>query len=295
MRTQPWTDRFRRDLGTLCPLERVRRALVGVSGGPDSVALLRLLADLRGEGDPRPFPELIAAHVHHGIRGRDADLDAEFVKALAARLGVECLVARADAPAERRALGLSPEAAARSVRFRQFRAWAAEKDAGVLFLAQHAEDQAETVLLRAVRGSGVRGLAGMAPVRPLERPGGTTLVVRPLLSWSRADILRYLEAAGETYRTDLSNDDLSVPRNRLRREVLPVLEADVQPGARRSLARLAEIAGAVARDLESLGRRALSEARTGRPGGGGLLSVEALRAWPPSVVREALRIAVEEA
>jgi tRNA(Ile)-lysidine synthase len=231
--------------------------------------------------------------VHHGIRGPEADGDEEFVRRLAADRGAECLFARGDARGEARERGLSPEAAARSLRFRHFRRWAAEHDLDLVLLGQHLDDQAETVLLRALRGAGIRGLAGMRAARPLRRAGGSTLLARPLLTWRRRDLLAFLDERGQPYRRDSTNNDTSIPRNLLRRTVLPLLERRVQSGAVRSLARLGGIAGKVSRDLRLLGHRALGQAGASGPGGSICLSVEALRAWPPSVIREAVSLALE--
>lgn len=231
--------------------------------------------------------------MHHGIRGAEADGDEQFVRRLAADRGVECLVERGDARAEARKRGLSPEAAARALRFRYFRRWAVEYDLDLVLLAQHLDDQSETVLLRALRGAGIRGLAGIRAARPLRRRGGSTLLARPLLTWRRRDLLAFLEERGQPSRADSTNRDTSVPRNLLRRSVLPLLERRVQAGAVRSLARLGGIAAGVSRDLRLLGHRALGEAGSRGPGGSICLSVEVLGAWPPSVIREAVSLALE--
>lgn len=287
-----WIDRFRRSLTASCNLRRARRLLVGVSGGPDSTALLCLLVELRDSVAPHPFPLVMAGHVHHGLRGAEADEDEAFVRRLAGDRGVEILVARGDAGAEGRRGRLSPEAAARSLRLRLFRAWAEERDLDAILLAHHLDDQAETVLLRAIRGAGVAGLGGIPRSRLLAGKGTRTRVIRPLLGWTRADILRYLKDRGRPYRLDSTNEDPTVPRNLLRREVLPVLESRVQAGAIRSLARLGRIAAGVARDVRELAVRGLREGRVPGPESTVCLSAEALRAWPPIVLREVLVLAL---
>ncbi|MBI4600548.1 MAG: tRNA lysidine(34) synthetase TilS, partial [Planctomycetes bacterium] len=116
--------------------------LVGVSGGPDSTALLLLFAELKAR-DPGGFPELIAGHVHHGLRGEGADRDAEFAAGAARALGIECLVERVDARAEARRRSLSLEAAGRALRYDAFARWARERGIDAVALAHHADDQAE--------------------------------------------------------------------------------------------------------------------------------------------------------
>jgi tRNA(Ile)-lysidine synthase len=275
-------------------LDGVRRLLVAVSGGPDSIALLHLLASLRARRGPERFPALLVGHVHHGLRGADADADAAFVRGVAAAHGLEILVHRGDARAEAMERGLSPEAAARSLRYRVLGAWAVEARLDAVALAHHLDDQAETVLLRAVRGTGIRGLAGIPESRLLTaRP--RVRLIRPLLGWTRESILAYLSAVRQPYRTDSSNLDLGIPRNRVRHEILPLLERWVHPGARRSLHSLGLAAGSLARDIRSLGRRCFREARVAGPRRGILLDIETLRSWPGSVLDEAFRLAVVRA
>jgi tRNA(Ile)-lysidine synthase len=266
--------------------------LVGVSGGADSTALLRLLVELRARQGP-PFPEILVGHVHHGLRGLDADEDAGFVRDLARRHGLECVVAREDAWREAEVRRLSPEAAARAVRYRAFRTWARERQVDAILLGHHRLDQAETVLLRAVRGAGIRGLAGMAPVRSLRVEGRIVWLLRPLLDWPRAWIMSYLRSSRQPYREDRTNAERSIPRNRLRHEILPLLDSAVQPGAVDSLARLGALACRVDRDLRRLGQRAFFEACEGELRGEVRLALNRLRNWPPTVAREALSCALD--
>jgi tRNA(Ile)-lysidine synthase len=289
-----WGARFRRALERGRLLRGVERLLIAVSGGPDSTALFLLFLELRSSGLPG-FPELLAGHVHHGLRGDEADRDEAFVRALAAERGLECLVARAAARDEAARAGLSPEAAARSVRYRAFREWASERRIDAIALAHHLDDQAETVLFRALRGTGWRGLAGMPRRRRLCREGPATRIIRPLLGWRRQALLDYLREKGQPYRLDHTNDDPSVPRNFLRLRVIPLLEAGVHPGAPAALARLGRIARRCAADVALLGRRAFAEAVVARPWAGVFLDVAALRAWPATVLHEVFRLAIAAA
>jgi tRNA(Ile)-lysidine synthase len=202
--------------------------LVAVSGGPDSTALLHALAQLQTVLGIR----LRAAHVHHGIRGKEADLDAAAARALARGLVIPSNLRRVDAPAHARASGLSLETAARELRYAALAAIARRCRADRIATGHTMDDQAETVLLNLLRGAGPRGLAGIPPVRDR--------IIRPLLDLRRADVTRYCQANDLVYRVDHSNVDLSHTRNRLRHEIIPALER-VQPAIVPQLARLAGI------------------------------------------------------
>lgn len=282
-------------------MDSTRKLLVAVSGGPDSTALVRLLWELREKRGRAHFPELLVAHVDHGLRGEASRADAAFVESLAGRLSCPFLLGRGDARREAQNRGSSPEAAARELRYEFFRDWALARSVDALVLAHHADDQAETVILRAIRGSGLRGLGAMADQRslwpPEPSPQSATrsvvpLVLRPLLGWRREELLAFLADRRESYRTDATNDDVAVPRNRVRLEVLPALEA-VQAGAVESLARLAERARRLRSDVETLGARALQEAVVVSPAtlAGFKVETSLLRVWPQSVVHAALELA----
>ncbi len=203
---------------------RGARVLVAVSGGADSVALLHALLALGQRVE--------AAHVHHGLRGADADADLAFVAQLSHALGVPFSEAHV-AAAERD--GRSPEARARELRYRALEQLRVRRGCAHIATAHHRDDQAETLLLRAVRGT---GLAGLASIRP-SLDGGR--VLRPVLALPRAELRRYLAERGLAFREDASNRELAIPRNRLRAEVLPALES-IQPGAGARLAALAALA-----------------------------------------------------
>ncbi len=199
--------------------------LAAVSGGPDSVALLDLLLAL----DVR----VSVAHVHHGLRVEAAE-DAAFVTGLAKRSGVPFVLQRVDVPARLAATGESVETAARALRYDALQDAVREAGADRIATGHTADDQAETVLMRLLRGTGISGLAGIPPRREN--------IVRPLLPIRRADILAYLHARELDYRTDATNASLDFTRNRLRHELLPALEANYSPQFRRQLAHLAVLA-----------------------------------------------------
>jgi tRNA(Ile)-lysidine synthase len=188
--------------------------LVAVSGGPDSVALLALLASLA----PSWRLRLSALHVNYGLRGEESEEDQRFVTRLCARLGVPLICERVDLHhVDGPAKGLSLQARAREARYAALRRAAASLGADKVALGHTADDQAETLLMWMLRGSGTAGLAGIRPVRE-------GLYVRPLLDVSRADVLAYLEAKGLAFRTDSSNAKPLYLRNRLRRDLLPLLK-----------------------------------------------------------------------
>lgn len=183
--------------------------LLAVSGGADSLALLHGAAELA----PTTGWTLAVAHVHHGWRGKDAGRDLQFVADHARRLGLPFFHRRRDARGEARRLRLSPEAAARRVRYESLAEMAVEAGASRIATAHQKDDRVETYLLARERKGGLASLAG-----PRERRADG--VVRPLLAVSRREILDFLSACGLTWRRDRTNGDLSLARNRLRREVV---------------------------------------------------------------------------
>lgn len=209
--------RFLREQG----VGRDAALLVAVSGGADSVALLHGLLAL-GQ-------RVVVAHVHHGLRGEAADRDRDFVCEQARRLGVELHVRRVDAT---RRDGRSPEARARELRYAALEEMRGEGGCAFIATAHTRDDQAETVLLRAIRGTGLAGLAGIAP------RSADGVLLRPLLRVRRGEIRRYLRERELRWCEDASNADLRIPRNRVRAQVLPLLEA-IHPGALERLAALA--------------------------------------------------------
>lgn len=209
--------------------------VIGVSGGPDSVALLFFLLDMAKEYDLR----LHIAHVNHMIRGADADADADYVEKLAESLRVPVTIERVDVPGVARRSGATVEDAGRSVRYGLFLRIAKDLGFSKVAVGHNADDQAETVLMRVIRGAGTRGLAGIPPTRDLGE--GITLI-RPLIGTGRDSIEAYCRAKNVCPRQDATNLDTSYFRNRVRRELLPLLEANYNSNIRASLTRLAATA-----------------------------------------------------
>jgi tRNA(Ile)-lysidine synthase len=218
-----FTERFRRSLDALGVRGADAHVLVAVSGGCDSTSLLHVLRFAADDAGLR----LTAAHFDHGMRAGSAR-DAAWVRGLCGAWGVPLIEGRAETAPR-------TEEEARDARYAFLRSAQAEAGATHLATAHHADDQAETVLFRVLRGTGLPGLAGIPP-------RDETGLVRPLLSFWRAEILRYARGAGLAWREDASNARPDPARNRIRLRLLPQIERHVAPGARRSLARLAELA-----------------------------------------------------
>jgi tRNA(Ile)-lysidine synthase len=206
------------------------RAGVAVSGGADSVALLRLLESLRDRLGIR----LIVLHFDHMLRGAESDADARFVEGLARARGLECIVGREDVAAAATAHKWNLEDAARRLRYAFFKRLVTEGRATRIVVAHTADDQAETVLAHILRGTGPAGLAGIYPA--------VGSVVRPLLAERRKDLREYLGAVGQGWREDATNRDVSRQRARIREQLVPLLERDFSPLAVDRLAGLAELA-----------------------------------------------------
>jgi tRNA(Ile)-lysidine synthase len=268
------------------------------------VALLVAMADARA----KTGLVLSAVHVHHGLRGAEADGDARFVAELAKKLDVPLRVEQGDVTslaAERRQ-GI--EEAARSLRYRIFHELLASREVDTVATAHTLDDQAETVLMKMLRGAWTEGLGGIAPVITVEEiGGGRGRIVRPLLEVTRAEIVAHLEARGQPWREDSTNQELVFTRNRVRHTLLPQLR-EFQPRISEQLARMA----AVARDEEAWWGRELARVMSGmvlpgrpvrgggranstRPGEGGVaIELERLRAMHPALQRRVLRAAAEQ-
>ena len=218
--------------------------VVAVSGGPDSMALLHALLHLRG----RMGLSLRGAHLDHGLRGDAGAADAAFVADIFADAGVPYDVEKADVAAYRAAHRLSLEQAAREVRYAFLARVYREHGADAVALGHTADDQGETILMHVVRGSGLTGLRGMEPWSSRPVDGTEVRFVRPLLGLPRADTEAYCRALGLRPRTDESNRSPDFTRNRVRTELLPLLE-ELNPAVRDALLRLST---AAARELSYL-------------------------------------------
>lgn len=243
--------------------------VVGVSGGPDSLCLLHVLREVA----PALRLSLHVAHVNHGLRGAESDSDATFVAETAAGWSLPCTVERADVAALAAQPGVSTEEAARTARYAFLARLAGALDVHTVAVGHNADDQAETVLMHWLRGSGLAGLRGMTASSPIppqlaivdcQLPIDEVQLTRPLLFIPRSDILHYCQQHGLSPRFDRSNEDVTFFRNRLRHELLPLLEG-YNPQIRRILRSSAAV---IADDYE-------------------LLRGHLLNTWPQVVVQEA--------
>lgn len=216
------------------PYSPRRRYLVGVSGGLDSVVLLHILHQLR-------YRRLIVVHLNHALRGRASGADAAFVKRLAKRLDLDIESRREDVDQRARRDRQSLETAAREARYQFFAEVARRRRCHHLFLAHHADDQVETVIMRLFRGTGSKGLGGMHPVSQRRLQGTALTIVRPLLEIPRETLESYAEAHQEIrFREDASNEDRHFLRNRIRHDLIPHLNACFGRDVRAAMLRLAK-------------------------------------------------------
>jgi tRNA(Ile)-lysidine synthase len=261
--------------------------IVAVSGGPDSIALAHLCVGLLRDG---AIARLFIAHVNHQLRGPESDADETFVTGLPTNWqtpDVTCRTTRIDVAAIARAETDNLETIARRERYRWLADLACEVGAAWVATGHSADDQAETVLFRLLRGSGILGLGGISPCRPL---GERVQLIRPLLTARRQMLLDYLHERNIGYRLDSSNRDLRFTRNRLRLELLPRLQADYNPAIVEVLCRLAEQAQEVHAEIAAAAARLLCVAELPRAGAVLVFSVERLQNAAPNLVREMFRL-----
>jgi tRNA(Ile)-lysidine synthetase-like protein len=312
-------DRVRQYVRRYRLLEPGAMVVAGVSGGPDSLCLLHLLRRLAPELGLR----LHVAHLNHGLRGAEADADEGFVAALATEWGLPCTTGRVQVGELAAAHGHSLEEAARQARYRFLAEVAQAQGARVIAVGHHADDQAETVLMHFLRGSGVAGLRGMLPASslhvgwlpddeaesaaeakategefcqpqlavPSAPASGELFLVRPLLAVTRAEIAAYCAEHGLRPRFDRSNEDTTYFRNRLRLELIPLLE-QYNPGIRAVLARTAELMAGEAELLRASLEAAWGQVVLPSPAGEVYFDLQAWRALPLGLQRATLRQAI---
>ena len=256
-------------------MEEKQAILAGISGGADSVCLLLLLCALKSRLDIQIF----AVHVEHGIRGEESLADAGFVRDLCARLSVPCRIHAVNVPERAKRLGRSLEETGRMVRYEIFEQEACDLERRFgrgcrIAVAHNANDNAETMLYHLARGTGVRGLAGIPPIRGR--------VIRPLLILERREIEAYLKEKGQSFCRDATNETDMYRRNRIRHRILPVME-EVNSEAVRHMRRTGEMLGELDAWLQRVADQILEEA-AGEDG----LRKEPLRELPGPIRREVL-------
>lgn len=246
------------------------KVLCAVSGGADSVMLLHFLSRLEGV-------EVMAAHFNHCLRGAESDRDEEFVRALCARLGVNCVTGHGNVAAFAEKWGRGTEDAARVLRYEFLSETAGKEGCAKIATAHNAEDNAETVLLNMTRGTGLRGLGGIPPVRGI--------FIRPLLQTTRAEIEEYLAFHGLEHVEDSSNASDDYSRNRIRHHVTPVLR-ELNPAFAENVARMTE----TLREDEDYFRGEALKFIAENSGGDGSLSAGAMMELPRSIRMRVLRL-----
>lgn len=232
--------------------------MLGVSGGADSMALLHCVHNLAARRDTRWRPHV--AHLNHGLRGPAGDADAEFVGRAATHRRLPFVTERVDVREFAAAHDLTIEEAARACRYAFLARAAASADAAVVAVAHHADDQAETILHHILRGSGLRGLAGMPAIRPLDATG-TLRLARPLLYFRRVMLGDYLRAVDVAWCADAANIDEAHTRNRIRHRLLPMIEQQINPRVVDALLRMGEQARASSELIESMAASLLTGPR----------------------------------
>lgn len=280
-------------------LNRGDVVVAAVSGGADSLCLLHLLWRLRDE----LRITLHVAHLDHGLRGEASAADARFVAEFAAGLGLPAAVEQRDVDAYRRAHRLTPEEAAREVRYRFLAEVAGRVGAAAVATGHTADDNVETIVLHWLRGAGLAGMRGILPKRPLRFPGYATtpdvsdrcrpvVLVRPLLRVNRAQTEAYCREYGLAFRRDATNAEPSAARNRIRLDLLPELER-YNPRLRETLLRAAAAASGDEEFIRNQALAAWPGVVMADAGGALVLERAAFRLLHPSIQRAILRMALE--
>jgi tRNA(Ile)-lysidine synthase len=229
---QGFFEHVREALREYALLEPKDRVLVACSGGPDSMALFHILMDLSREYDLT----LYMAHLNHGIR-KEADEDEAFVRQVAENAGIPVAAESVNCLELSKEWGMSLEGAARKIRYEFFERQAKRLGISKVALGHTAEDQAETILMRLIRGTGLQGMGGIPPIR---HSRGISYV-RPLIRCQRSDVLDYLSSADISYRTDSTNFRRCCTRNRVRLDLMPLLKKGFNPSIVHNLSRTAEM------------------------------------------------------
>lgn len=284
------TEKAKRTISRYNMLSPGDTVLIGVSGGPDSMALLYLLMDISKEFSIK----IKAAHLNHGFR-KEAMEEAEFVEKAAASLGLPAIIKSVDVPSIKERDNLSAQEAARKARYAFFEEAANEAGANKVALAHTSDDQAETVLMRLIRGSGPLGLSGIPPVRDMSG-GQEAIIIRPLIDCSRKDVEGYLSEKGISYVIDSSNLKMDYMRNRVRMELIPFLEG-YNPNIKETLARNAEVSHRDNHFLEAKAGEAFAGCQGSGNGGQGSneglsISFKALKDLHPALLSRVLRKAI---
>lgn len=259
------------------------RVLVGVSGGPDSMALLHLLSRLAPDLNIR----LGVAHLNHGLRGVSADRDAEMVRQAAEALQYPFHVTRSRVIKVKEKLGLSLEEAARRVRYAFFKKTMSDAGYNRLALGHQSNDNAEQMLMALLRGTGPRGLSGITPVR-------AKCIIRPLINARRSQIESFVAQEGITCALDASNNDLRFVRNRVRHHLLPLMASDYNPRIQANLNQLADVMRTEEDWIDGITAAEYKKAALTRAKGTVTLSAESVSQMHPALARRLVRKAIAD-
>lgn len=257
------------------------KIVVGVSGGADSICLLSVLLELKQQY----HLSLYVVHIEHGVRGEESRQDAAFVKAVAAKHDLFYREFPYDIVTLSKKLGISVEEAGRKVRYEAFEQVREELRANKIAVAHNFDDNAETMLLNLIRGTGLSGLTGIAPCKGL--------VIRPLLCVSRREIESYLEERRISYRTDSTNYSTDYTRNKIRLQLLPYIEQNINESVKEHLNQTAAIVKEANDYIEQQGRIAYNECVT-RQDSRLTVFCKAFFLYPPVIQKQVIRICIGE-
>jgi len=266
-------------------LEKHDRILVGLSGGPDSIVLLHILSQLRKEY----MLDIYIAHLDHKFRGEQSTSDRKFCEDIAGKSGFDIVCEEIDVPKIIKKEKISPEEAARQARYDFFERVARKKNITKIAVGHTRDDQAETVLMRLIRGSGMLGLGGVAPVKDIH---GIT-VIRPVIEISRSRIDSFIKEFGLEFRHDSSNDDVSFTRNRIRHELFPYLEGKFNPNIKEVLANMAENLRVENEFLEKFARRKFKGMVRKNKSGAIEIDIKKFRKQPEAMRKRIFRSSLE--
>ncbi len=213
-------------------LQKGDSVIAGISGGPDSITMLRVLAELKEEYSLN----ILVAHLDHKFRGEESSEDRRFCEGLAKGYGIEIISEEIDVPRISREKGISPEEAARFARYDFFKRIAKERGITKIAVGHTRDDQAETVLMRIIRGTGMKGMGGISPVKDMQG----FKIIRPLIELSRKEVEGFISEAGLKFRIDSSNKKTIFTRNKIRLGLIPYLEKEFNPNIKEVLANMAE-------------------------------------------------------
>lgn len=267
-------------------LQKHDKVLVGLSGGADSVALLYILYALREEY----LLDIYIAHMNHKFRGKESDEDEKFCRDLARNLKIDISFGEADVPKIAREKGISPEEAGRQERYNFFRRIALKKNISKIATGHHRDDQAETVLMRAIRGSGMAGLGGMSPTKKMQ----DFTIIRPLIEISKPEIEDFIKDNDLEFRYDSSNNNVVFTRNRIRHELIPYLEKNFNPNIKEILVNMAENLRIENDFLEKFAKRKFRSMSKKDTSGEISINIKNFKRQPEAIRKRILRSALEE-